>query len=158
MFMKGQITVKISFYSNQTIFLKDEYSKSVPFVHDETLTLNLLCLSKQYSYFQEAFLTKEHRSVQPSSLPSTSRGSISTMSRGSIKSDPFTEETSSISARSDTSADSLIFDPSFGKSLTTDTKLQGFFVYVPNDNMIVSIGKSKNQQQYFAFNCCLLVK
>lgn len=46
MFMKGQITVKISFYSNQTIFLKDEYSKSVPFVHDETLTLNLLCLSK----------------------------------------------------------------------------------------------------------------
>ncbi|XP_052711562.1 synaptotagmin-5-like isoform X1 [Crassostrea angulata] len=63
---------------------------------------------------QEAFLTKEHRSVQPSSLPSTSRGSISTMSRGSIKSDPFTEETSSISARSDTSADSLIFDPNFG--------------------------------------------
>ena len=102
-------------------------------------------------------MTKEHRSVQPSSLPSTSRGSISTMSRGSIKSDPFTEETSSISARSDTSADSLIFDPSFGKSWTTDTKLR-FFVHVPNDNMIVSIGKSKNQQQYFAFNCCLLVK
>ncbi|XP_048765538.2 synaptotagmin-6-like isoform X2 [Ostrea edulis] len=71
-------------------------------------------IQKSYRRRKEAFLTKEHRSVQPSSLPSTSRGSISTMSRGSIKSDPFTEETSSISARSDTSGDSLIFDPNFG--------------------------------------------
>ena len=40
------------------------------------------------------------------------------MSRGSIKSDPFApgnEDTSSISARSDTSIDSYVFDPSFGK-------------------------------------------
>lgn len=39
------------------------------------------------------------------------------MSRGSIKSDPITcnEDTSSISARSDTSVDSYVFDPSFGK-------------------------------------------
>ena len=40
------------------------------------------------------------------------------MSRGSIKSDPFApgnEDTSSISARSDTSIDSHVFDPSFGK-------------------------------------------
>lgn len=42
------------------------------------------------------------------------------MSRGSIKSDPFTagnDDTSSISARSDTSVDSYVFDPSFGKIL-----------------------------------------
>lgn len=37
------------------------------------------------------------------------------MSRGSVKSDPFAEETSSISARSDTSVDSFVFDPSVGK-------------------------------------------
>ena len=39
------------------------------------------------------------------------------MSRGSLKSDPFAgnEDTSSISARSDTSVDSYVFDPSFGK-------------------------------------------
>ena len=40
------------------------------------------------------------------------------MSRGSIKSDPFApgnEDTSSISARSDTSIDSYVFDPSFGR-------------------------------------------
>ncbi|KAH3836013.1 hypothetical protein DPMN_109382, partial [Dreissena polymorpha] len=61
-------------------------------------------------------ITKEHQRVQPRSTSISSRGSISTMSRGSIKSDPFTcnEETSSISARSDTSVDSYVFDPSFG--------------------------------------------
>lgn len=36
------------------------------------------------------------------------------MSRGSVRSDPFTEDTSSISARSDTSVDSFVFDPSVG--------------------------------------------
>ena len=39
------------------------------------------------------------------------------MSRGSLKSDPFAgnEDTSSISARSDTSVDSYVFDHSFGE-------------------------------------------
>ena len=39
------------------------------------------------------------------------------MSRGSLKSDPFAgnEDTSSISARSDTSIDSYVFEHSFGK-------------------------------------------
>lgn len=63
---------------------------------------------------QDVQLTKEHRAIQPRSTSITSRASISTMSRGSIRSDTLTEETSSISARSDTSVDSCIFDPSFG--------------------------------------------
>ncbi|KAK3097765.1 hypothetical protein FSP39_012990 [Pinctada imbricata] len=67
---------------------------------------------------QDVQISKEHRTVQPRSSRGstcTSRGSISTVSRGSVKSDPFNvEETSSISARSDTSVDSLIFDPNFG--------------------------------------------
>lgn len=61
-------------------------------------------------------ISKEHQRVQPRSTSISSRGSISTVSRGSIKSDPFAgyEDTSSISARSDTSVDSYVFDPSFG--------------------------------------------
>ncbi|XP_071137354.1 synaptotagmin-C-like isoform X1 [Mytilus galloprovincialis] len=62
---------------------------------------------------QDVHLSKESRTVQPRSS-TTSRGSISTMSRGSVRSDPFTEDTSSISARSDTSVDSFVFDPSVG--------------------------------------------
>ncbi|KAL3881962.1 hypothetical protein ACJMK2_028344, partial [Sinanodonta woodiana] len=61
----------------------------------------------------EIQISKEQRTVQPRSTSVSSRGSISTMSRGSIKSDPLTEDTSSISARSDTSVDSYVFDPSF---------------------------------------------
>ncbi|CAG2201931.1 SYT6 [Mytilus edulis] len=61
----------------------------------------------------DVHLSKESRTVQPRSS-TTSRGSISTMSRGSVRSDPFTEDTSSISARSDTSVDSFVFDPSVG--------------------------------------------
>ncbi|XP_052807777.1 synaptotagmin-10-like isoform X2 [Mya arenaria] len=61
-------------------------------------------------------ITKEHQRVQPRSTSISSRGSISTVSRASIRSDPLTgtEDTSSISARSDTSVDSYVFDPSFG--------------------------------------------
>ena len=67
--------------------------------------------------FQDIHISKEHRTVQPRSTSISSRGSISTMSRGSLKSDPFAgnEDTSSISARSDTSVDSYVFDHSFGE-------------------------------------------
>ncbi|XP_056016869.1 synaptotagmin-6-like [Ostrea edulis] len=71
-------------------------------------------IQKSYRRRKEAFLTKVHRSVQPSAVPSKSQGSISTMAMGNIKNDPFTEETISISTRSDTSADTHIFDTNIG--------------------------------------------
>ncbi|XP_036370712.1 synaptotagmin-6 isoform X2 [Octopus sinensis] len=57
---------------------------------------------------QELQMTKEAKTVQPHS------SSTSTVSRGSTRSDQHPEETSSISARSDTSVDSSVFDASFG--------------------------------------------
>lgn len=70
-----------------------------------------------YFSLQDVQISKEHQRVQPRSTSISSRGSISTMSRGSLKSDPTVcnEDTSSISARSDTSVDSYVFDVSFGK-------------------------------------------
>ena len=70
--------------------------------------------------FQDVQLIKEHRTIQPRSTSVNSRGSISTYtSHGSMRSrsDTLTEETSSISARSDTSIDSCLFDPQFGNSI-----------------------------------------
>lgn len=57
---------------------------------------------------QDVQLVKESKTVQPRS------SSMSTVSRTSTKSDQLTDETSSISARSDTSIDSSAFDASFG--------------------------------------------
>ena len=60
-------------------------------------------------WFQDIQVTKEPRAVQPRS------SSISTPSRGgSMRSEHTTDDTSSISARSDASVDSLVFEANFG--------------------------------------------
>ncbi|XP_067676505.1 synaptotagmin-6-like isoform X2 [Haliotis asinina] len=57
---------------------------------------------------QEISITKENRPVQPRSA------SMSTTSRGSLRSEQFTDDTSSLSAKSDASVDSLVFEANFG--------------------------------------------
>ncbi|XP_076445563.1 synaptotagmin-6-like [Babylonia areolata] len=57
---------------------------------------------------QDIQVTREPRAVQPRSA------SISTPSRGSLRSEHTTDDTSSISARSDASVDSLVFEANFG--------------------------------------------
>jgi hypothetical protein len=59
---------------------------------------------------QDLQVTREPRTVQPRS------SSVSTPSRGSLRSEHTADDTSSISARSDASVDSLVFDANFGKS------------------------------------------
>ncbi|KAK7494324.1 hypothetical protein BaRGS_00014427, partial [Batillaria attramentaria] len=56
----------------------------------------------------EIQVTREPRPVQPRSA------SVSTPSRGSLRSEQMTDDTSSISARSDASVDSLVFEANFG--------------------------------------------
>ncbi|CAL1528914.1 unnamed protein product [Lymnaea stagnalis] len=57
---------------------------------------------------QDLQISRESRTVQPKT------SSMSTTSRSSMRSEQFTDDTSSISAKSDASVDSLIFDPNFG--------------------------------------------
>ncbi|XP_059177830.1 uncharacterized protein LOC131957132 [Physella acuta] len=56
---------------------------------------------------QDLQISRESRTVQPKT------SSMSTTSRSSMRSEQFTDDTSSISAKSDASVDSLIFDPNF---------------------------------------------
>lgn len=62
-----------------------------------------------HSVLQEIQVTREPRAVQPRSA------SVSTPSRGSVRSEPLTDDTSSISAHSDASVDSLVFEANFGE-------------------------------------------
>ncbi|KAL8616249.1 hypothetical protein ACOMHN_058366 [Nucella lapillus] len=76
-------------------------------------SIRKLCKSrcKSFTYGEVSLddiqVTREPRAVQPRSA------SISTPSRGSLRSEHTTDDTSSISARSDASVDSLVFEANF---------------------------------------------
>ncbi|KAL8563322.1 hypothetical protein ACOMHN_028845 [Nucella lapillus] len=65
-------------------------------------------VSQEEEDVEDIQVTREPRAVQPRS------SSVSTPSRGSLRSEHTTDDTSSISARSDASVDSLVFEANFG--------------------------------------------
>ena len=67
--------------------------------------LPMFCL---LSLQQDLQISRESHAVQPKT------GSVSTTSRSSMRSEQLTDDNSSISAKSDVSVDSLIFDANFG--------------------------------------------
>ncbi len=71
-----------------------------------------LFLNCIFCLLQEISISKESRTVQPRSA------SMSTTSRGSLRSEQFTDDTSSISAKSDASVDSLVFEANFGTAFS----------------------------------------